>query len=134
MTHSQNCGNDCIHRQYHVMGLLRCELTGELVQAKDPQYQLMCKVGCASWSDGQPQTLEQRLEQKALIDGGTRGLGDYLILKEMNNADKRTERTKVLDKLHEWFNNYCEGNEEPDLWMAFIKAERALRSSKDGEP
>ena len=40
---------------------------------------------------------------------------------------------QVLDKLHNWFENYCEGNEDPDLWMAFLHAERAFRKSKDGE-
>ena len=43
-----------------------------------------------------------------------------------------TIRKDEWDKLHKWFNNYCEGNEEADLWMAFIKAERALRQA--GEP
>ena len=40
---------------------------------------------------------------------------------------------QALDKLHKWFDNYCEGNEEAELWMAFLHAERALRKSKDGE-
>ena len=44
----------------------------------------------------------------------------------------QSERDKVLTDLHNWFENYCEGNEEADLWMAFIKAERAIRQ-KAGE-
>jgi len=48
-----------------------------------------------------------------------------------SHSDFQTDQ--VLDKLHKWFENYCEGNEEPDLWMAFLHAERALRKSKDGE-
>jgi len=43
------------------------------------------------------------------------------------------QNDQVLDKLHNWFENYCEGNEDPDLWMAFLHAERAFRKSKDGE-
>jgi hypothetical protein len=134
MTHSQNCGtcklrgkNQCPYWERVSEGMFENKSETLWIEATTQT------VGCASWSNGQPLSLEQRLEQKALIDGGTRGLGDYLILKEMNNADKRTERMMVLDKLHEWFNNYCEGNEEPELWVAFIKAERALRSSKVGE-
>ena len=47
---------------------------------------------------------------------------------------RRDERDKVLKQSHEWFNNYCEGNQVPDLWMAFLHAERALRTAaKDGE-
>ena len=46
----------------------------------------------------------------------------------------QSERDKVLKQLHEWFENYCEGNEDPDLWMAFLHAERSFRQSKqDGE-
>ena len=44
----------------------------------------------------------------------------------------QSERDKVLTDLHNWFENYCEGNEEADLWMAFIHAERAIRQA--GEP
>jgi len=44
----------------------------------------------------------------------------------------QSERDKVLTDLHNWFENYCEGNEEADLWMAFIHAERTLRQA--GEP
>jgi hypothetical protein len=39
----------------------------------------------------------------------------------------QSERDRVLDDLHNWFMNYCEGNEEADLEMAFIKAEFTLR-------
>jgi len=35
------------------MGLIRCEITGELVQEQDPQFQVVCKVGCISHSDFQ---------------------------------------------------------------------------------
>ena len=41
-----------------------------------------------------------------------------------------TEREKVLKQLHEWFENYCEGNEDPDLWMAYLHAERAFRKDQ----
>jgi hypothetical protein len=51
-----------------------------------------------------------------------------------SHSDFQADREKALDKLHKWFENYCEGNEEPDLWMAFLHAERGLRQSKDGEP
>jgi len=37
------------------------------------------------------------------------------------------ERDAVLERLHIWFENYCEGNEDPDLWVAFLHAERTLR-------
>jgi len=37
------------------------------------------------------------------------------------------ERDTVLERLHIWFENYCEGNEDPDLWVAFLHAERTLR-------
>jgi len=40
-----------------------------------------------------------------------------------------SERDKVLKQLHNWFEKYCEVNEEPDLWMAFLHAERALREA-----
>jgi hypothetical protein len=49
----------------------------------------------------------------------------------------QSEREKVLDELHNWFMNYCEGNEEADLEMAFIKAEFRLRQElrqQAGEP
>jgi len=39
------------------------------------------------------------------------------------------ERDAVLERLHIWFENYCEGNEDPDLWMAFLHAERTLRQA-----
>ena len=42
------------------------------------------------------------------------------------------KRDAVLERLHIWFENYCEGNEDPDLWMAFLHAERTLRQA--GEP
>ena len=41
-------------------------------------------------------------------------------------------RDKVLERLHIWFENYCEGNEDPDLWVAFLHAERTLWRA--GEP
>jgi len=44
----------------------------------------------------------------------------------------QSERDAVLERLHIWFENYCEGNEDPDLWMAFLHAERTLRQA--GEP
>jgi len=44
----------------------------------------------------------------------------------------KSERDAVLERLHIWFENYCEGNEDPDLWMAFLHAERTLRQ-KAGE-
>jgi hypothetical protein len=51
-----------------------------------------------------------------------------------SHSSIQSERDVGLTILHNWFENYCEGNEEPDLWMAFIKAERALRQSKqDGK-
>ena len=51
----------------------------------------------------------------------------------INELCTTTDRDKILKQLHEWFNNYCEGNEDPDLWMAFLHAERALRTAaKDG--
>ena len=47
----------------------------------------------------------------------------------INELCTTTEREKVLKQLHEWFENYCEGNEDPDLWMAYLHAERALRTA-----
>jgi len=44
----------------------------------------------------------------------------------------QSERDAVLEGLHIWFENYCEGNEDPDLWMAFLHAERTLR--QEGSP
>ena len=41
-----------------------------------------------------------------------------------------TERDKILKQLLEWFENYCEGNEDPDLWMAYLHAERAFRKDQ----
>jgi len=41
----------------------------------------------------------------------------------------QSERDAVLERLHIWFENYCEGNEDPDLWMAFLHAERTLRQA-----
>ena len=43
------------------------------------------------------------------------------------------ERDTVLERLHIWFENYCEGNEDPDLWVAFLHAERTLRQQQ-GDP
>ena len=45
----------------------------------------------------------------------------------------QSERDRVLTKLHEWFENYCEGNEEPELWVAFINAERAFRTPTEAQ-
>jgi len=50
-----------------------------------------------------------------------------------SHSDFQSERDKVLERLHIWFENYCEGNEEADLWMAFIHAERTLRQQQ-GDP
>ena len=69
-------------------------------------------------------------EQLREIDGTS---NDELIFKEVRSHPYQSERDKVLTDLHNWFENYCEGNEEADLWMAFIKAERAIRQ-KAGEP
>ena len=44
----------------------------------------------------------------------------------------QNEGEKVLERLHIWYENYCEGNEDPDLWMAFLHAERTLWRA--GEP
>jgi len=41
----------------------------------------------------------------------------------------QSERDAVLERLHIWFENYCEGNEDPDLWMVFLHAERTLRQA-----
>jgi len=49
-----------------------------------------------------------------------------------SHSDFQSERDAVLERLHIWFENYCEGNEDPDLWMAFLHAERTLRQA--GEP
>ena len=48
------------------------------------------------------------------------------------DSSYKSERDAVLERLHIWFENYCEGNEDPDLWMAFLHAERTLRQA--GEP
>jgi len=45
----------------------------------------------------------------------------------------QSERDTVLERLHIWFENYCEGNEDPDLWVAFLHAERTLRQQQ-GDP
>jgi hypothetical protein len=45
---------------------------------------------------------------------------------------RKDEREKVLYRLHLWFSNYCEGNEEADLWMKFLEVEQIFR--KQGEP
>jgi len=45
---------------------------------------------------------------------------------------RKEERDEVLERLHIWFENYCEGNEDSDLWVAFLHAERTLRQA--GEP
>jgi len=50
----------------------------------------------------------------------------------MRSHPYQSERDTVLERLHIWFENYCEGNEDPDLWMAFLHAERTLRQA--GEP
>ena len=44
-----------------------------------------------------------------------------------SHSDFQSERDTVLERLHIWFENYCEGNEDPDLWVAFLHAERTLR-------
>jgi len=49
-----------------------------------------------------------------------------------SHSDFQSERDAVPERLHIWFENYCEGNEDPDLWMAFLHAERTLRQA--GEP
>ena len=49
-----------------------------------------------------------------------------------SHSDFQSGWDTVLERLHIWFENYCEGNEEADLWMAFIHAERTLRQA--GEP
>jgi len=47
--HPQRC-ETCSHKQFHAMGLERCEITGELVQKQDIQYKIISQVGCASHS------------------------------------------------------------------------------------
>jgi hypothetical protein len=49
-----------------------------------------------------------------------------------SHSDFQSERDTVPERLHIWFENYCEGNEDPDLWMAFLHAERTLH--KAGSP
>jgi len=49
------------------------------------------------------------------------------------DSSYKSEREKVLERLHIWFENYCEGNEDPDLWVAFLHAERTLRQQQ-GDP
>ena len=44
-----------------------------------------------------------------------------------SHSSARSERDKVLEELRTWFDNYCESNEEPDLYMTFLKAYRILR-------
>jgi RIO-like serine/threonine protein kinase len=56
-------------------------------------------------------------------------VGDIFNIVSSHHSDFQADREKALDKLHNWFKNYCEGNEEPDLWMAFLNAERSLRKS-----
>ena len=56
----------------------------------------------------------------------------YNIVKSACSHPYQSEWEKVLELLHIWFENYCEGNEDPDLWMAFLHAERTLRRA--GEP
>ena len=48
---------------------------------------------------------------------------------KLRSFPHKSERDMVLTDLHNWFENYCEGNEEADLWMAFIHAERAIRQA-----
>jgi hypothetical protein len=79
------------------------------------------------------ESIEKRLEYAALRDGGTRGLEEYILMRDINNSQNQSERDRVLERLHNWFENYCEGNEEPDLWVAFLHAERALHWQA-GEP
>lgn len=49
------------------------------------------------------------------------------------HSSQQFDRDKVLDDLREWFDNYCESNEESDLYMIFLKAYRQLRIIKGGE-
>jgi hypothetical protein len=51
---------------------------------------------------------------------------------KLRSFPHKSERDTVLERLHIWFENYCEGNEDPDLWVAFLHAERTLRQA--GEP
>jgi len=46
-----------------------------------------------------------------------------------SHSDFQSERDTVPERLHIWFENYCEGNEDPDLWMAFLHAERTLQQA-----
>jgi hypothetical protein len=94
-------------------------------------------LGCASHSDFQSGSrLEQMLERRALINGGTSGLTDYLILKEMDKQDKRTERDK-LGELENWLDEQVP---RMDLEHPFYECKtrtkkkiEELRQSKDGE-
>lgn len=51
-----------------------------------------------------------------------------IIQHEKLAADAAT--SKLLTDLHNWFETYCEEDEDPDLWMAFLSAERSFRKSK----
>jgi len=55
-------------------------------------------------------------------------MGNIFTLDVISNS--QADWDTVLKQLHNWFENYCEGNEEPDLWMAFLHAERAFRKSE----
>jgi len=82
-------------------------------------FEHTAKVGCASHSDFQSERdtcPQNKIWQHCPVAEQIR----------------KQERDKVLERLHIWFENYCEGNEDPDLWMAFLHAERTLRRA--GEP
>jgi len=86
------------------------------VPIKLDNWEWVRRWGCASHSDFQSERVSVVQDEDGYIE----------------KRPIQSEREKVLKDLHNWFEKYCEGNEEADLWMAFIHAERSLRQ-KAGE-
>jgi len=71
-------------------------------------YSIFALKGCASHSDYQSEgSIEQRLELEALNKGGTAGLGQYLLLRDIENNKKQSVR-ECETCGGKKFNMYCD--------------------------
>jgi hypothetical protein len=50
--------------------------------------------------------IEKRLELTALRDGGTSGLSDYLLIRDIRKSDMRNSQDKMLDELKEFVGDW----------------------------
>jgi len=102
-------------------------------------HAIINEKGCASHSSApvpagyliteeQMSNIEQWYNTSLMITSTFNSCRKHPVLSEQ--SIRQDERDQILKQSHKWFENYCEGNEDPDLWMAYLHAERAFRKEQ----